>query len=131
MDILDMLSNPQEARIGKSEERIESATLTLETLKRQIADAFDRIDHANLVTIALWELIAERLGLTVEQIRARVSDIDLRDGVHDGRYGGDVPCCTGCGRQIRPKRTRCMYCGLPRRGLGLIDSVSPNPDTTE
>ena len=130
MDIFDLLWDAgQGRRIGRSEDRIESATQTVDTLKRQIADALDRLDNANLVTLALWELMAERLGLTVEELRTRVADIDLRDGVHDGRYAGEASTCTGCGRPIRPQRTRCMYCGLARRGLGLIDAVSPRPDT--
>lgn len=132
MDIFDILWNThQQGRINRSEDRLDSAAATVDTLKRQIVDALDRIDNANLVTIALWELMAERLGITVEQLRARVADIDLRDGMHDGRYGGEVSSCTGCGRQIHPKRPVCMYCGLPRRGLGLIDAVSPPADSPE
>ena len=132
MDILDILWNSsQEGRIWQAEDRIDSATLTVETLKNQVTDALERLDHANLVTLALWELIAERHSSTVEQLRAKVAEIDLRDGVQDGQFGGQAAQCTGCGRPMNSKRPRCMYCGMPRRGLGLMDAVAPDPDSTQ
>ncbi len=132
MDILDILWDAhQQRRIWRAEDSLQSAHLTLDTLRDRLADVMDRLEHANLVTLALWELVGERLGLTVDQLRSKVAEIDLRDGVQDGRYGGEIPTRTGCGRQVHLKRQRCMYCGFPRRGLGTDDALAERPRPAE
>ena len=41
-------------------------------------------------------------------------DIDLRDGVEDGKITPNVQDCQACGRTMAPRHKRCMYCGSER-----------------
>lgn len=112
MDILEFFWDlNQHNRIRRSEDDIAAAGATLDSLRSRLTLALERLDHTNLVLLALWELVGERLGLTAEQLRARVAEIDLRDGVKDGRYTGAASRCEGCGREMPSWRKRCMYCG--------------------
>ena len=131
MDILNILWDAhQQTRIAASQAQIHATNQNVESLQDRLAHALERLDNINLVTLALWELVGERLGLTVDQLRAKVAEIDLRDGTRDGRYTGSAPRCGGCGREIAPWRQRCLFCGQPRVGVGLTDTVAPGGPTS-
>lgn len=125
MDIFDILWDlHQQTRIVTAQAQIDAANQNVESLQDRLAKTLERLDNINLVTLALWELVGERLGLTVDQLRTKVAEIDLRDGVRDGRYMGSAPRCSECGREIAPWRQRCMFCGHPRVSVGLTDTVA-------
>jgi hypothetical protein len=138
LGILDVLWDVhQEANISAAQAQLKSANRaldsqnqTLDSLSSQLASAAARIDQLDLVALAVWELLAERLGLTVEQLRAKADEIDLRDGTRDGRYTGATPRCTGCAREVAPWRQRCLFCGQPRAaatGLGDVAKLGGEP----
>lgn len=69
------------------------------------------VDRLELGTNALWEVIRERLNLTVADLEAKMGEIDLRDGIEDGRIT-EIPLkCPSCGRVSSSKHWRCLYCG--------------------
>jgi hypothetical protein len=71
-----------------------------------------RLNRLEILCAALWELAAERLNLSEGDLRARMKDIDLRDGVEDGKIT-DVPLkCPACGRVSSSRHWKCLYCGL-------------------
>jgi hypothetical protein len=111
----------QHKAIRNAQDKLQTANLSIDSLRDRLVEAHDRLDESDLITLALWELLSERLGVTVEQLRAKVAEIDLRDGIQDGKYSGDVPKCSGCGRKLSPSRTHCLSCGDPRPALGLGD----------
>lgn len=76
-----------------------------------IIQVMQRIDALALTCQALWELVQEKTGLTENDIQARMQEIDLRDGVADGRMGGGSVSCSGCGREVSSRRGHCIYCG--------------------
>lgn len=124
MDIFSLIwDSYQQRAIQKASDGLQTANLSLDSLRDRVLDAHERLDQANLITLALWELLGDRLGLTADQLRAKVAEIDLRDGIQDGKYSGDTPNCSGCGRKMNPSRTHCLYCGGRRPGLGLGDVV--------
>ena len=43
----------------------------------------------------------------------RMQQIDLRDGVADGRITHTVAECPSCHRKTTRRRAECMYCGQP------------------
>jgi hypothetical protein len=88
-----------------------------ERAKRESARLEAKIDALALVSQALWELVRERTNLTDEDIRAKIIDIDKRDGRVDGRLLGGPTKCPGCGRDAHTRQAACMYCGtsLPRK----------------
>lgn len=111
----------QQRSISRVSDKLQTANLSLESLRDRLLEAHERLDRSNLVNLAMWELIAERLGLTTEQLRQKVIEIDLRDGLQDGKFSGEAPACGGCGRKMNPNRSHCLNCGDPRPSLGLGD----------
>ncbi|HOF38628.1 MAG TPA: hypothetical protein PLD73_01045 [Candidatus Hydrogenedentes bacterium] len=65
-----------------------------------------------LLNQSLWELLCERLGLTEQELEAKVREVDLRDGVLDGKITNTPVKCPQCGRVSASKHYRCLYCGL-------------------
>lgn len=70
-----------------------------------------RVNQLTLVNMALWSLLQEKTGLTEEDLLERVREIDLRDGVLDGRVSEDVAQCPECARTLSKRHDRCLYCG--------------------
>ena len=64
-----------------------------------------------LMNQALWEVLRQRLGLTDEDLLRKVKEVDLRDGVEDGRMTEVGLECPTCGRVSSSKHWRCLYCG--------------------
>jgi hypothetical protein len=78
--------------------------------KGDVAELTRRVETLTLLCQAMWELVRENAGLTDAQIAARVKEIDLRDGVADGRIK-QTSACTHCGAVVSAKSFSCMYCG--------------------
>jgi len=70
------------------------------------------IDRLKMLNQALWELLKERTGITEEQLAKKVEEVDLRDGVIDGRMTSPALKCPGCQRVSSSKHYRCLYCGM-------------------
>lgn len=73
-----------------------------------------RFAHLALVTQTLWELLSEHTNLTQQQMYAKMQEIDLRDGVADGKIGKKVFLCTSCGHTVTANYPSCIYCGEPQ-----------------
>jgi hypothetical protein len=92
--------------------RSESSGVDLE-----VAELKDLVAKMALVNQALYELLKARTGITDEDLRLKVREIDRRDGAEDGRmHSRPVHCpkchtvvsagalsCPGCGATIAPK----------------------------
>ena len=72
-----------------------------------------RVEHLALACQALWEILSERAGVTHEELTAKMTEIDLRDGQQDGRMGPHVVQCPACGRNVNSAKPTCMFCGGP------------------
>ena len=77
-----------------------------------LADLNRRFDHLALITQALAELLFERAKVSEADLAAKIDEIDMRDGVRDGR-AAMVRSCPKCHRSIAGHRTTCLYCGAP------------------
>lgn len=75
-----------------------------------------KIDTLALVTQAMWELLEAHTDLTEADIRKKMTEIDERDGVRDGKMGGVPTRCGSCGRDAHSRVAHCMYCGHPIDG---------------
>lgn len=69
------------------------------------------MDFLALGCQAMWELLSESTGLTDDDIKKRIMDIDLRDGKADGKMSNTVRPCSNCERPVSQKRDTCLYCG--------------------
>jgi lipopolysaccharide biosynthesis regulator YciM len=70
---------------------------------------FEKIEIQNRV---LWELVRDALKLTDADLKTRLKEIDLRDGVEDGAISQVPLRCPQCHRVSSSQHWKCMYCGL-------------------
>lgn len=114
MDIWDVYQHGQiAAATATADAARQSAEHTYENTRRDLGRLEAKIDTLALVSQALWELVRERTELTDDDIRARIADIDLRDGRADGRIVGARFSCAKCNRPAHTRQAACMYCGTP------------------
>lgn len=73
-------------------------------------DLADRLDRLNLVCQAMWELLHESAGVTDADLRARIDEIDHRDGRRDGYHRPAADRCH-CGAAVAASSPRCQFCG--------------------
>ena len=83
----------------------------------------DRFSALALVCEALWELLSEHTELTEDDLKKKVLEIDLRDGVQDGKVDrnvgrGPIEKCPECGAGISRKFNRCLFCGYQSEKAG-------------
>ncbi len=70
-----------------------------------------QIARLSLLNQALWELLHEKLHLSQEELEAKAREIDLRDGIEDGRVTDVALKCPACGRVSNSRHHKCLYCG--------------------
>ncbi|MGQ9589348.1 MAG: hypothetical protein ACUVYA_03525 [Planctomycetota bacterium] len=59
-------------------------------------------------------ILKEEHGYTDEDLLDRMEEIDLRDGLLDGRVAPGPPgTCSGCNRKVSRLRRYCLFCGTP------------------
>ena len=75
-----------------------------------------QVDRLTLASQAMWELLQEHTGLKESQLKAKMVDIDSRDGAQDGKIGVKAVCCPHCGKMTSGQRGRCVYCGKAVQG---------------
>jgi hypothetical protein len=77
----------------------------------------DRIDTLTLTNLALWTLLREKLGMSDEELEARIRQLDLADGNLDGKVSATrVWNCEGCKRANSTRHLQCLYCGAEKKG---------------
>jgi hypothetical protein len=75
-----------------------------------------RVLEANLAKVlmineAMWEILRDKLNLTDEELNQKLYEIDMRDGVLDGKNQRSVTVCPSCQRKVSPRHPACIYCG--------------------
>lgn len=78
-----------------------------------------RLEKLSLICRAMWTLIQERSNISEKELIERTTEIDLLDGVADGRVSVPARQCTACKKTVAPRHERCLYCGNRK----LVDSV--------
>jgi hypothetical protein len=104
----------QQGRINDVENTAQESSRKATDFQGRVRQLEESIDRLVLVNAALWSLVKDRTGLTDAALTARVRDIDLRDGVEDGKITTTVQNCQKCGRTMAPRHKRCLYCGGER-----------------
>ncbi len=82
-----------------------------------------QLDKLGLVCQAMWSLIQERTDLTEQDLLGRVTELDLKDGVLDGKYTKPPVDCPKCGAKICKKFNRCLFCGEESTEGSAYDTV--------
>jgi hypothetical protein len=80
--------------------------------QRKITSLESDVERLLMMTEALWGILKEQLNYTDDELLRRVQEIDMRDGVLDGKVSKSAPKkCTSCDRTVMKKRPQCLYCG--------------------
>jgi hypothetical protein len=114
MSMLELFWNlRQQQQIGSATTTASLAASDGRAHEASLADLKSRFERLALVTQALAELLAERAHVSEADFLAKIDEVDMRDGVRDGRVTGDTRSCPKCGRPSPGHRTACLYCGAP------------------
>jgi len=86
--------------------------MSVAEMRTELRDIREQIGKLALMNQALWELLRERLQLTDDDLAKIAQEIDLRDGVADGKMTEAAVRCPQCGRISNSRHWKCLYCGL-------------------
>lgn len=98
--------------VSKAQSAATRAEMKASTLEARVRELEHHIERLSLLNQALWELLRDRARLTDAQLEQKAHEIDLRDGVEDGRMTKTGLQCPTCGRISNSKHWKCLYCGL-------------------
>lgn len=87
---------------------------TRSSLKGTSGDLNDLVRHVRklaLVNQALYEVLKERTGITDEELRRKIDEIDRRDGVSNHRHDAAPLRCPKCGISVTAGALMCQGCG--------------------
>lgn len=115
----------QQRRIDEQDSKLEKTERKHASAESRVARVEERLERLLLVNAALWELARGRLGFTEEDLIAKVSEIDLRDGAADGKRATTPRACRHCKRLNAAVHAHCLYCGmnLGAAGRSAFDGV--------
>lgn len=77
-----------------------------------------KLDNLALACQSLWEILRDSTDLTEKELAAKMEEIDIRDGMRDGKITPTSQSCKSCGRKTSRKRSKCIYCGKPTPEVG-------------
>jgi hypothetical protein len=80
----------------------------------RIEDLNERIDKLLMIVRAMWALMEEQ-GMTADQLMEKLEEIDLEDGVADGRVRPPLVECPSCQSKVAPGLRNCQLCGTEVR----------------
>jgi hypothetical protein len=89
----------------------EVASTQLAKLQEEMMELNNQVGRLSLLNQALWELLRDRLKMTDADLERLAHDVDMRDGVADGKMTATPVRCPGCQRVCNSKHAKCMYCG--------------------
>lgn len=109
MSLFWLLHSAYAAQTAQEASEARSAARGATYSAKQIAEQLDR---TILACEAMWSILRDKLGVSDEELVARVNELDLTDGKLDGkmRKAMAVQCAT-CQRTVSKRFSRCMYCG--------------------
>jgi len=124
MGILDIASRAK-VRAGSEIAKVRANSAKTAAGDAQVAVSVlqRRVDKLALINLALWSLVSEKCGLSEDDLKERVAQIDALDGNADGKLNtGTVPC-PKCGRPIAARVATCQFCGAERPQITAFDDV--------
>ena len=64
-----------------------------------------------MICESLWELLSENTNLTLDDLHKKLYEVDMRDGVLDGKNQRQAVECPNCNHMVSPRHPACLYCG--------------------
>jgi len=81
------------------------------SVERQVRVLEANLAKSMMINEALWELIRDRHGLTEKDLHDKLYEVDMRDGVLDGKNQRSITKCPNCDHTVSPRHPACIYCG--------------------
>ena len=113
----------QQRRINEAQDAAHDAGRKATDFQERVRMLEESVARLALVNAAMWSLLKDRTGMTDAALTARVRDIDLRDGVEDGKITPVVQSCAKCGRVMATRHPRCIYCGGERLATSPFQGI--------
>jgi hypothetical protein len=101
-----------------------NAQQTMRHLQSQLHTLEERFERLSLASMAVAEILFDRLSVTQAEIETKVQEIDLRDGKLDGRLRPATNDCSHCRHLNAAHRRKCLYCG---ESLATDSGLFPSP----
>ena len=101
----------QHFQINKIRQSAEIVGNKVDSLNARKDNTKQDIEELTLACQAMWELLRDHLGFTDEHLKAKILEIDARDGVVDGKIGAEIIDCPHCGQKASTIKPNCVYCG--------------------
>lgn len=89
----------------------------------EMRDLEERLDKLQLICMAMWEVIKEKTDMSEVDLMTKVQELDLRDGIVDGKVTRTVKDCPNCHRRMSPRHKRCLYCGHEELISSVFDGI--------
>ena len=113
----------QQRRINEVDDKAGNAGRKATDFQHRVRLLEEQVDRLALVNLAMWHLLRERAKLTDEHLAAKVREIDLLDGVEDGKLTRAAAQCPRCNRTLSARHKRCLYCGHDLKTGSPFDGV--------
>lgn len=106
---LYLRQNHRLGEVSKAAHNAETEVFNADQKLRALQKDFDLL---SLVNQSLIEIVSEKLGITEEDILQKIEEVDLRDGVKDGKLSTATLQCPKCHRGYNMRLDKCLYCGF-------------------
>ncbi|HET9447303.1 MAG TPA: hypothetical protein VFO35_13640 [Steroidobacteraceae bacterium] len=118
-DDIDRLRAERRRQEAHSQELQQQASST----QARHAELEMRHEQLKLVTLALWRLLKDRVGLSEAELRRYVESTDLLDGEADGKVDltRELVKCARCSRSVLNTAIVCPYCGARQMSENAFD----------
>ena len=87
------------------------AESTSRNAQREVRHLRASLNKAMLICETLWELLRDSTKLTEQDLYKKMYEVDMRDGVLDGKNQRKAVECGQCGRTVSSRHPACLYCG--------------------
>lgn len=101
----------QEIRLNDHRMRQHSIESDTERNRGDLFSLSRQVAKMALVNQALYELLKEKNGITDEDLRRKIREVDQRDGVEDGDLKAAPLRCPKCQSTVTAGALACMACG--------------------
>ena len=103
----------QQQRINSNQNDISRANNKLNNISAKRDQTNKDVEELSLACQGMWELLRDHLGFTDDHLRAKILEIDARDGIVDGKMGTEIIHCPSCNQRTGTSTKSCLYCGKP------------------
>ena len=81
------------------------------SVEREVRMLKANLAKTMMICETLWEIVRDRHGLTEKDLHKKLYEVDMRDGVLDGKHQRKAEKCPNCDHTVSPRHPACIYCG--------------------